>query len=205
MFLGLAPIPGNDSERRVYTRTFLLRLEEAIPGLGFRQAAESFDTIQETIDDLLTNHQALVDLLGERGIRLNYQFICARYPDVIVNSGFLNEDALTALQGAEFRQLDLGPTMHDENGLNLPRGNVMHGKYFSRHERNRVPALRSFQQAGMVQKPRLSFLRWRTVPGGLRSRPYPVSSTDRKACPCKHWHRERRVRSNASADMLGLR
>ncbi|KIJ14357.1 hypothetical protein PAXINDRAFT_26423, partial [Paxillus involutus ATCC 200175] len=46
--------------------------------------------------------------------------------NVFVDSGFLNEDALVALQGAEFRQLDLGPTMHDENGLNLPRGNVMH-------------------------------------------------------------------------------
>ncbi|KIK98019.1 hypothetical protein PAXRUDRAFT_9828 [Paxillus rubicundulus Ve08.2h10] len=106
----LPPSPGNNNDGRVYTRTFLLRLEEAFPGLGFRQAAESFDAVQESINDLLTHHQALVDLLGERG--------------------FLNENALIALQGAEFHQLDLGPTMHDENGLNLPRGNLM--QVFSR-------------------------------------------------------------------------
>ncbi|KAF9223281.1 hypothetical protein BS17DRAFT_705987, partial [Gyrodon lividus] len=46
--------------------------------------------------------------------------------DLLANLGLLNEHTLTALQGAEFRRLDLGPTMDDANGLNLPRGNVMH-------------------------------------------------------------------------------
>lgn len=47
--------------------------------------------------------------------------------DLDVPSGALNEYVLIALHDAEFRRLDLGPTMRGVNDLNLLRGDVMRG------------------------------------------------------------------------------
>lgn len=41
--------------------------------------------------------------------------------------GALNEYALTALIDAEFRRLDLGPTMSAVNELDFPQGDIMRG------------------------------------------------------------------------------
>ncbi|KAF9240720.1 hypothetical protein BU15DRAFT_87602 [Melanogaster broomeanus] len=45
--------------------------------------------------------------------------------NVLAGLGLLNERALTALRGAELHRMDLGPTMRDENGLNMPSGNLL--------------------------------------------------------------------------------
>ncbi|KAF8442176.1 hypothetical protein L210DRAFT_929211 [Boletus edulis BED1] len=111
------PLPGrltdlafaleNGVKDGVTTRTLLLRLDEVFPRTGFKEAAESVEHMwpETNSQHRAERHQALVDLLGERGA--------------------LNEYVLAALHDAEFRCLDLGPTMRGVNELVLPRGDVM--------------------------------------------------------------------------------
>lgn len=55
------------------TRTLLLRLEGVFPRMGFREAADSVQhSWSETSGQYrFDRHQALVDMLGERGIVLD--------------------------------------------------------------------------------------------------------------------------------------
>lgn len=100
----LAPASGEPP--LLTTQAVLAQLDVIFPGLGFRQALTGMGILDpERTEEY--KQQTIADYLAEKGL--------------------LNERVLNLLSRTKLRCLELGPTMCDENGLNLQRSSILHG------------------------------------------------------------------------------
>ncbi|KAL4074945.1 hypothetical protein V8B97DRAFT_1655461 [Scleroderma yunnanense] len=95
--------PASSYQLPLTTQTLLAQLDMIFPGLGFKQSLTSMNTLGPGRTEEF-KHQVIADFLAEKGL--------------------LNERVLNLLSKTKLHRLDLGPTMCDENGLNLQQSVV---------------------------------------------------------------------------------
>ncbi|KAH7903437.1 hypothetical protein BJ138DRAFT_1131374 [Hygrophoropsis aurantiaca] len=93
--------PNVEDETPSHLADLIIRLSLLLPGVGIQRS------ILDNVHLFQLSHQKIATILANRGL--------------------LTEGVLTAIRGTKVEYLDLGPSLSDENGLNLHHATVLRG------------------------------------------------------------------------------